>query len=219
RIARHATLPPSRYTLTTHSRHFASLPRFPRRAHLYRYMSSNNHLASGHSEVLPLSFNAMEMPLFATHAAALEHQSPPHTPIAAEAEDAEAGPLWTPEDSDSWSNADTELCEELQREQIHEEVMLNNGIPTDEHLQRLGHLRHNARDVSHTEPLMSSFGPEPPAAASSSSDDETWRRLRLLEWVARLGEMPIDDATLCHIACLRAQKPRSLATPKMHSAF
>ncbi|KAJ1464372.1 hypothetical protein T484DRAFT_1758144 [Baffinella frigidus] len=76
----------------------------------------------------------------------------------------------TTEDSDIWSNADTKLCEELEREQIREEVMLNNGIPTDEQLQRLGSLRHNARtEVSLTEPLMSSFGPDEPSAASSAS--------------------------------------------------
>jgi hypothetical protein len=164
------------------------------------------------------------MPLSPSHAAALEYESPPHPPIAAEAEDEQAGAAMS-DDWDLVSNADTELCEELEREQIRDEIFLNGGWPTDEQLQRLGSLRRMARDVPLTAPLMSSFGPyEPPppsaapAASNAAPSNETWSELRLLECVALLGGIPGDDK-LSHLSYLRARKPCSPSTPKIHSAF
>ena len=164
------------------------------------------------------------MPLSPNHAASLEHEFPPHTPMDAEAEDEQAGPSMS-EDWDLVSNADTELCEELEREQIRDEIFLNGGWPTDEQLQHLGNLRHIASDVSLTAPLMSSFGPyelplpsAAPAASNAAPSNETWSELRLLECVARLGGIPGDD-TLSHLSHLRARKPCSPSLPKMHSAF
>ena len=165
---RHSTLSHALCTYTSHSRHFASLPRLPLRS----------EKVAGFSEKVA-GFNARvsKMPLSPSHSPALEPQTPPHAPATAEVEqdwdvlsNAHAGIIpETEQDWDLLSNADTEPCEELQREQIRDEISLNGGYPTDEHLQRLGHLRHaRARlgttaqpwETSLPQPLVSVFAPD-----------------------------------------------------------